>query len=372
MNDAVVTEPGSLAASRLRVVDCDVHPVLPNGLSDVFPYLSEPWRQRLLRKRASGMHGNLTLRYLHPNGAVVREDARTPSGGVGGTDPGFVVTDLIERNGIDYALLTSLQAGAVAAVQASVDESIVLTSAFNDYFVERWLSVDKRLRYALTIPVQDPPSAVSEIRRMGKHPQIAAVYLPPINILLGHRQWWPVYEAAQDLGLPIVLHVTGTDSIYNGAPTTAGGMPDTYVERYITLSLAAEANLNSLVFSGVFERFPRLKVLFVEYGFLWALPLLWRMDRTWRQLRHETPWVKRSPVDYVHEHCRFSTQPLDEPENPKDFDRMIEIMGYDLLCFSTDYPHWDNDMPGASLRSLPPAARQMIFSDNAMKTLRLG
>lgn len=372
MSELLTAEQSRPVANRLRVVDCDVHPGLSNGLSDVYPYLSEPWRQRLLRKRAGGMHSNLTLRYLHPNGAVVREDARTPTGALGGTDPHFVVKDLLEANNIDIALLTSLQAGAVAAVQASVDESIVLTSAFNDYFLDHWLSVDRRFRYSLTIPVRDPPSAAAEIRRLGKHPQIAAIYLPPVNILLGHRQWWPVYEAAQDHDLPILVHVTGTDSIYNGAPVCAGGMPDTYVERYVTLTLAAEANLNSLVFSGVFERFPRLKFMFVEYGFLWVLPLLWRMDRTWRQLRHETPWVKRSPVDYVHAHCRFTTQPLDEPAEPRHLDRMIELMGYDLLCFSTDYPHWDNDMPGASLRTLPPAERQRIFADNAMQTLRLG
>ena len=47
------------------------------------------------------------------------------------------------------------------------------------------------------------------------------------------------------------------------------------------------------------------------------------MERTWRSLRHETPWVKRSPIDYVHDHIRFSTQPLDEPDDPRDLDRLV-------------------------------------------------
>ena len=46
-------------------------------------------------------------------------------------------------------------------------------------------------------------------------------------------------------------------------------------------------------------------------------------------------------------------------------------MGYDQLCFSTDYPHWDNDMPGQSLRGLPAAERQKIFWDNALTTFRM-
>ncbi len=361
----------SAAETRLRIVDCDVHPLLKGGLPDLFPYLDESWRQRLVRKRAAGAMGNLTFRYLHPNGSTVREDARTPQGSIGGTDPHHTIAHYLDPNGIDIALLTTLQAGSLAAVQASVDESIVLTTAFNDFYADTWLRADSRFRLAMTVPSQDVTAAVAEIRRFGRHPQVAAVFIPPINILLGNRHWWPVYEAAQDLGLPILVHVTGTDSIYHGAPTTPGGIPDTYVERYVTLSLAAEANVNSLVFSGVFERFPKLKVIFVEYGFLWAMPLLWRMERTWRSLRHETPWVKRSPIDYVHDHIRFSTQPLDEPDDPRDLDRLVAMLGYDLLCFSSDYPHWDNDMPGQSLRSLPPEARRRIFAENADATLRL-
>jgi predicted TIM-barrel fold metal-dependent hydrolase len=46
-------------------------------------------------------------------------------------------------------------------------------------------------------------------------------------------------------------------------------------------------------------------------------------------------------------------------------------MGYDLLMFSSDYPHWDNDMPAQSLNFLPEEARRMIFRDNALKVLRL-
>jgi predicted TIM-barrel fold metal-dependent hydrolase len=80
--------------------------------------------------------------------------------------------------------------------------------------------------------------------------------------------------------------------------------------------------------------------------------------------------VKRSPIDYLHDHVRFTTQPLDEPHDPRDLDKLVELMGVDLLCFSTDYPHWDNDMPEDSLRSLSPGDRSKIFYDNARSTLR--
>jgi uncharacterized protein len=171
--------------------------------------------------------------------------------------------------------------------------------------------------------------------------------------------------------LPILLHVTGAEGIYAGAPMPAGGLPDTYIERYVTLSQAAEANLTSLIMNGIFERFPQLRVLFVEYGFVWPLPALLRMDRLWRGLRHEVPWVQKSPIDYVAEHVWFTTQPIEEPADPRDLEKIVKMIGVDNLCFSTDYPHWDNDMPMQSLRMLTAADRDKIMRHNARDVLRL-
>ena len=47
------------------------------------------------------------------------------------------------------------------------------------------------------------------------------------------------------------------------------------------------------------------------------------------------------------------------------------MLGHDVLCFSTDYPHWDNDMPAGTLQMLAPAARKAVFFDNASRALRL-
>jgi predicted TIM-barrel fold metal-dependent hydrolase len=356
--------------AALKVLDCDVHPTVSGGMQAIYPYMAEAWSRRFQRKNASMASLALTTKYQHPNGSAIREDARTETGEVGGSDPRIVVSDHIERHGIDGVLLNSLQAAAFCCALASADESIALASAFNDYFVDTWLSVDPRLHWAMAVPSLDPRAAAAEVRRVGAHRQIAAVSVAPINILMGNRYWWPLYEAAEELGLPIVMHPSGADSIYQGTPIAAGGIPDSYIERYVTLCQVAESNVTSLITNGTFEKFPKLKVLFAEFGFAWVLPLAWRMDRTWRQLRHETPWVKRSPIDYLHDHVRFTTQPLDEPHDPRDLDKLIELMGPDLLCFSTDYPHWDNDMPEDSLRSLSAADRQRIFHDNARATLR--
>ena len=368
--------PASKAArsadQRPMIVDCDVHPALPGGLPTLFPLMPAAWRERFKMKAGHlAAAAPLGFRFEHPSGSAARHDARTPAGGPPGSDPEYMRRDLLDAHGIDIALLTSLQAGQFGAVTSGPDESAIITAAFNDYFLDVWpLKTERRLRLAMTVSTQDPKAGAAEIRRVGKRPEVAAIYMPLINILIGNRYYEPIYEEAVDHGLPILLHVTGTDSVFYGAPNQAGGWPENYPERYVSLSQIGEANLSSLCFSGVFEKFPSLKFLFVEYSFAWALPLMWRINRTWESLRWDVPWVKRPPREYVSERVRFSTQPLDEPHDPEHLKQLITMLGPEHLVFSTDYPHWDNDMPAQSLLMLDKNVRRQILSENALGVLR--
>jgi predicted TIM-barrel fold metal-dependent hydrolase len=171
----------------LKVIDCDVHPTVRGGLSAVYPYMPKAWSKRFEQKKASVQSVALTTKYQHPNGTVVREDARDEKGNVGGSDPKAVVSEHITPCNIDFALLNCLQTAGLCAALATTDESIILASAFNDFFLEEWLAHDRRLRYALTVPSLDPQACAAEIRRIGRHPQVAAVGLPLINVLMGNR-----------------------------------------------------------------------------------------------------------------------------------------------------------------------------------------
>jgi hypothetical protein len=355
----------------LAVVDCDVHPAVQRGVQGLYEYMPDAWRQRFIRKRAHHLGAQLSVKFNHPNGAIQREDARPPGGLVPGSDPTFVVDDLLERHGVGVAVLNSLHAASICAALANADESIVFASAFNSYFVDRWLARDQRFSLAIAVPSQDPEAAAAEVERLGAHPQVAAVAVPLLNVPLGDRRWYPIYRAASRWNLPILVHGSGAEGVFQGAPAFAGGSVETYLERYLAMTQIAEANIASLVFSGTFERFQALKFVFVEFGFLWLLPLLWRMDRAWRQLRHEVPWTRRSPIDYVHEHCRFTTQPMDEPADPRELDALMGMLGCDVLCFSSDYPHWDNEMPGQVLTRLPGDVKRRVFAENARQTFRL-
>jgi predicted TIM-barrel fold metal-dependent hydrolase len=122
----------------------------------------------------------------------------------------------------------------------------------------------------------------------------------------------------------------------------------------------------SLVCQGVFERFPSLMVVITEGGFAWLPDVMWRLDKDWRSVRDEVPWVKRLPSEYIFDHVRFTTQPFPEPDDPEHLRALCEIVHADrTLVFSSDYPHWDFDSPLRALNALPDEWRERIRGGTA-------
>jgi predicted TIM-barrel fold metal-dependent hydrolase len=110
------------------------------------------------------------------------------------------------------------------------------------------------------------------------------------------------------------------------------------------MSQVYQSQVMSLITEGVFERFPELRVTLIEGGFTWLPSLMWRLDKEWKGLRHNTPWVKRPPSSYMREHMRLTVQPVDAPPDPAHLLQIVEqIESDEMLLFSTDYPHWHFD-----------------------------
>jgi predicted TIM-barrel fold metal-dependent hydrolase len=364
-------------AIREKFIDADVHPLinapLKTGLpgsgffTGIRPYLTQSQQRHFdLRKQLP------YPRYELPFGNF-SQDAMPPSGGPPGSDPHFTIGQHIEPHGVAAAILSSLEA-AYLTMLPSADDTVVLSSALNNYLIDHWLSVDPRFKLAIGITPKDPVASAAEIRRLASNEQVVAVFLPINDVLMGNRYFHPVYDAAQECGLPIYNHVGGGDGDFRGAAALPGGQPSFFAERRAVFSTIAQANISSLVFEGTFERFPDLKFVFVEWGFAWAPPLMWSMDARWRGLRPDTPWVKRPPSEYVLEHVRWSTQPLDEPETQEHLLAVLDMVHADrTIMFSTDYPHWDNEFPDRVLRGIPNDLKKRMLYGNALETFtRLG
>jgi predicted TIM-barrel fold metal-dependent hydrolase len=357
---------GLLMDTTIEVIDVDVHNEF-RDIKQLLPYLPEMWQQRLLNTAPGyGLPGH---GYFSPVG-VVRRDCRPPSGGPAASDPDYLVEDHIIPQNIKYAILT----GDIINVSLlqDPDHGAAIASAYNDFVVAEWLPKHESFRGSILVSANDPLLAAKEIDRWAGHPGMVQVIMGSAQRApLGQRQYHPIYEMAERHGLPVAIH-PGAEGAGAAPAPTPSGYPTRYLEWHTVLSLNFMGHLTSLVCEGVFAKFPNLKVVMLEGGVAWLPHLMWRFDKNYKGLRSTVPWLKRLPSEYIRDHCLFSTQPIEEPDDPKQLLSIFDtIDAENILMFSSDYPHWDNDMPDAILRKLSPEARHKIFFQNAKMLYKL-
>jgi uncharacterized protein len=345
------------------IIDFDVHQAPPTP-KHLFGRMSPRWQRRLEQFE---LRGPREAHYSVSGRFSTRADA-WPEKGVPGSDLDLMREQLLDRYGINLAVLgTTLQIDAAAQPR---DLGAAMTSAINDWTRSEWLDKDDRLLASICTPFEYGDAAVKEIERWaGDRRFVAVLFNGRTERPLGNPKYWPIFEAAERHGLPIEVHVAGI----GGNLMTSVGLPTYYIENHTGHLQDMQTHVVSLVLEGVFERFPKLRVVLVEGGFSWVGPLKWRLDRSWQVLRDEVPHLSRPPSEYVSEHCWFTTQPMEEPPRAEQLTKLIEAGQLaDRLLFSTDYPHWDFDAPDAVLTSgLDEALKTKIRSENARFLLGL-
>ncbi|MBA3416188.1 MAG: amidohydrolase [Chloroflexia bacterium] len=352
-------EPGA-APTAPGLIDCDAHHAWAS-IKDVFPYLPKYWVHSIEESRFSGFPN---APYPKGSGGGERVDARPADGRPAGSDPELFRRQLLDEFGVDYAILTG-QFYNVAFLP-NADFAAALSRAVNDWMIDRWLGFDRRFLGSLTVPLQDPAAAVAEIDRLGDRPDIVQILIPVGSRQpYGQRVYHPIWEACERHGLAVGVHFGGI-GLPTANPPTAVGWPSYYLEWHTDMPQAFQAQMVSLVCEGVFEKFPKLRFVFIEGGVAWLPHVMWRLDKNWKGLRTEVPWLKRLPSETIREHFRFTTQPIEEPEDPRHLLQLFDMIGADrCLMFASDYPHWDFDSPTQALPRLPTDLKRRIFADNA-------
>ncbi len=344
----------------LKLIDCDVHHNW-HSIADLFPHLPKYWVNYV---RESGFARLPNAPYPKGANGGQRQDAKPEGGGPAGSDRELMRRQLLDGYGVDYAILTGSFYNV--AFLPNADLAIVLSQALNNWMVEHWLGYDTRFKGSLTVPLQDVSAAVAEIERLGDHPDIVQVLIPVGSRMpYGQRYFHPIWEACERHGLAVGLHFGGI-GLSTANPPTSAGWPSYYIEWHTDMSQAAQAQAVSLVSEGVFEKFPNLKFVFIEVGIAWLPHVMWRLDKNYKGLRSEVPWLKRMPSEYIKGNMRFTTQPIEEPENPEHLLQIFAMIEAEsLLMFASDYPHWDFDSPVQALPRLPADFKQRLMAENA-------
>ncbi len=344
--------------TKPAIIDVDIHERA--DLNDIVPYLDPKFRHYITE---CGWVPDRSLPYAQLTvGGLDRADAKTPDGRPGGSDLGLLREQLLDEYDHEYGILTGwLNAGALHPGWAEFKTALM--TAYNDWQIENWLDKEDRLVGSININPYDPQGAVREIERLAAHPKMVQVmiYIGPTDSALGEPQYHPIYEAAARHNLVVSIH-------HSENSPTALGFHRYFIEWHTAVPQVFMSEAISLIFNGVFDKYPDLKVILVEGGFSYVPHLMWKADQQYRELYAEVPWVKRLPSDIIRAQMRFSTQPIEE-FTAHQFNQIVDQMGSDeLICFSTDYPHWDFDNPLESLPAdLSEDLKRKIFSENARK-----
>lgn len=309
--------------SAAAVVDCDVHVPAPD-LEELASHLDGYW---LEYAREAGFRQPSSLQTVYPAGAPT---TRRPD-----ADPSLAgLAAHLDAEGATEALVHCFS--GLEAIK-NPDFAGALASALNNWLAGEWLERDPRLRAVAVVAPDDPAGAAAEIARIAGDRRFVAVLLPVRSTQpYGNRRFWPLLEAAVAHNRPLVLHFGGS----SGNPPTPVGWPSYYVEEYVGMAHIFAAQVTSLIAEGAFERFPDLRIALAEGGWSWIPPLMWRLDKEWKGLRREIPWVSRAPSETIRAHMRATLQPLDGPADGPGTLRLLEQIGAEeFLMFASDFPH---------------------------------
>jgi predicted TIM-barrel fold metal-dependent hydrolase len=336
---------------RQPIIDCEHH-VVVDRLDDLLPHLPASWGERL-------QMGEFAMPRTGPHPGVELE-ARA---GQPGSDPATAAQGLDPA--VTHALLIPSQP-LVASGWLGHKMAAIFCSAVNDHVIARWLPADARFRFAVAVAAHDGELAAAEIRRVGAHPAAAAVAFSPVAVNLGQRHYHPIYAAAAELDLPVIVHPGGFEGNVVGPAELGGVGPRTPEDTFCLLPQVAMSGISSLVFDGVFGRFTSLRVLFAGFGLAWAPPLLWRMDAEWRGLRIEVPWLTRAPSEVAAEHIRLVADQAVEHGEPGTW-ALAGMLDERMLVWGSDVP-FAGGAPTRPLDRIPDVLRDRLCAVNARQT----
>jgi predicted TIM-barrel fold metal-dependent hydrolase len=265
---------------------------------------------------------------------------------------------------------------------------------YNDWLSDHVAQGEGRLFGVAVLPQQDIAKAAAEIDRVASKPGIVGVFIRPNPTEdwkpFNHAAYDPIWAAAAATGLPIGLHPylaadlpgacvglrinrLNTSALPPGGD--AGGTGDVNIDNVLfTQAIANPVDMmNSMAFllaGGVCERFPGLKLVFLEANGGWLVPWLERLDHHAKVFSWDVPGLALLPSDYFKRQCWIS---FDPDETTLAFTANSPLCGADRIIWASDYPHPDAKFPGVTdelteaISPLTEAQQRRIAGENAVE-----
>ena len=306
--------------------------------------------------------GNEPARVLEEFGASSTSDS-FPLSGFDLSDPQARLRGL-DSMGIDHQMLypTTLYARMTSdpAFEAALFRS------YNRYMGRQCASVSKRLKWAGLLPLRDPGQgceAVDEMMKLGA--TAAVVYGTAGDCLLCHPSFTPVWNEFHRAGLPLCVHMGMS---YPPFAEVCTGLLDAHG---IGMSLPAMMAFVAIVGHGMLDRYPNLKVGFLEFGAEWIFYMVGRLDHYLPIDRSQMPIKDDVPRRTIEEYVRSGRVFLAGEADDKMLLQEIALVGEDQILYSSDLPHGEGRHNAAreilERQDLSDTQKRKILYDNAVK-----
>ena len=278
--------------------------------------------------------------------------------------PGHRDIDYRERvlieHGVDTQVITLTTPGTHVETPAT---AVRFAALVNDAFASVVQNKRGRFTALATLPLNDPAASVKELQRACRELRFpGAMLFSNVNgIALSDQRFWPLYEAADDLGAVLYIHPT--------SPVGVEAMTDFWLMPLVGFLMDTTLAAAKLVFSGVPERFPRIQWALCHLG--GTIPYLAeRLDRGFEAFSECRANISRRPSEYL-KRFYYDTVNFD----PGAIDLAIAFAGVDHILAGSDYPHQIGSIPKMleTIRGLDISARDKsaIFGGNAARLLKM-
>jgi len=323
------------------IVDVDAHHYENETWMDIIQYIENPMVKKYMEGGSGfGAIGAIpsVIGNQHLSGRLTRyplrrkEKADHPKYG----RDHVIVKRAMEMIGIDYQILfptPMLNLGLHPQIEIEVE----LAKAYNRWLQDTILAVDPQIKTMMFLPFNSPDACTEIIEEFADKPGVVGFMVTAVRYKPVHdNAYMKVYQLLEEKNMPLGFHA---------GPIWQGERAFEQFNKFIsvhalTFPFFNMIHLTNWVINGLPERFPNLKVIWIEGGLAWIPFLMQRLDNEYHMRTSEAPLLKKKPSEYMREFY-YTTQPMEIPDDLDILKTTFKMINAETqLLYASDYPHW--------------------------------
>jgi predicted TIM-barrel fold metal-dependent hydrolase len=357
----------------MLIVDVDAHHNENECLDDILPFIeNEVVRQLALASRAKGRGSlvpSMAIGFQDMGGRItrypLRSSEKTDKGKLRDVQLGHRWMDAMS---VDYSCLFPTLMLSIG-LHPDSEMEVELCWAYNRWLTEKALpDSDGRFYSMLSLPLSEPDAAMRQIETFADRKGVAGFMITSVRGQpVHHNRHMKVFRALEERGLPLSFHsaINPMEPVFKTLNRFASvhglGFPFYNI-----------LHVTNWVTNGISERFPELKVIWIEGGLAWIPFLMQRLDHEFMLRPSEYPLLKKRPSDYMRD-MYYASQPMETVDREALECTFRMINAETQLLYASDYPHWDFDLPSTiyDLPFLSEKAKHNILGGTAARLFKL-